>query len=92
MLGDYKVLILTDRLWLPSLANLKKWTLILSPLLIILIGLMTYTEGMRVLSGEYEFGRWMFLESSNKTWTWIISVAIIGGASAFLLKKAFLKK
>ena len=51
-----------------------------------------YTEGMRVLSGEYEFGRWMFLESSNKTWTWVISVGAIGGAGTYLLKKAFLKK
>ncbi len=51
-----------------------------------------YTEGIKVLSGEYEFGRWMFLESSNKTWTWIISVGVIGGATMFLLKKAFGRK
>ncbi len=53
---------------------------------------MMYTDAIKVLSGEYEFGRWMFLESSNKTWTWVISVSAIGGASAYLLKKAFLKK
>ncbi len=53
---------------------------------------MMYQEGMRVLVGEYEFGRWMFLESSNKTWTWVICVGTIGGASAFLLKKAVTRK
>ena len=56
------------------------------------IALMMYTDGIKVLSGEYEFGRWMFLESSNKTWTWVISVGAIGGASAYLLKKAVTKK
>ncbi len=51
-----------------------------------------YQDGMKVLSGEYEFGRWMFLDSSNKTWTWVISVGVIGGATGYILKKAALKK
>lgn len=51
-----------------------------------------YTEGMKVLTGEYEFGRWMFLESSNKSWTWIISLGVIGGAGTYILRKIIGKR
>ncbi len=53
---------------------------------------MMYRDVIEVMSGKHEFGRWMFLESSNKTWTWVISVSAIGGATAYLLKKAFGRK
>ena len=54
--------------------------------------LTTYGEGIRIFSGEYEFGRWMFLPDSNKTWLLVLSLAAIGGATVFIGKKGLDKR
>ncbi len=51
------------------------------------IVLIVYKDALRVMSGEYEFGRWMFLPATNKTWLWVGSIGTIGGASVYISRK-----
>ena len=66
--------------------------LVVSLVVVIVLGLLTYLQARSSLAGSREFNQWLGITASNKTWLWLLSIMVMGGSVGYLISKLVKRK